>query len=184
MARCAGGLGSARPGCYTAPMRRSQSAPSRFAHALVLCALVAAVGCKNGTGAGDRCVTRDDCPNDLECIRFEASSELRCLAPCDPSTTVLCDEDTHDSQGLCQPIESDSIAGVCLLAGTTEDGDNCDSSAECMQPGICIEVAADAECYRACDTDRGNDDCEGDDVCTAVTGGAAGRGYCFDPPAD
>lgn len=158
---------------------RIPSRPIRTARAARACALLAlatlAFACAKAEGPGGHCIASADCEDHLRCFLVDATSSRRCLAPCDPATTVLCSPEGEGSLGLCAPVAGATPGGACLVGGEVEPGDECAASIDCAASGICVVDGATATCERACDTAA--PDCPAAESCQAIAGSEP-RGYC------
>jgi hypothetical protein len=152
----------------------------------LIVSLVALAACHHAPGAGDRCIDNSDCRGALRCYTVTEFGSRRCLAPCDPSAVVLCDEEVEGTEGLCAALDVDAGSppgGACLVGGEVPLGAACVASIDCAPGGVCIEQGEVAACQAACDVRGSATFCGSGKACAPLDAASPDRGYCADAPA-
>jgi hypothetical protein len=137
----------------------------------VLSAILLLASCSDAPAVGGSCVIDDECPSGASCVGIEGSKLRLCLMPCDAATTVLCDQATEGSAGVCIDLGD---GGACFTGGGTAVGDACARSTDCEPGALCVVQGEEARCHVACDV--GAPTCAAGLACESL--GGAVRGYC------
>lgn len=113
--------------------------------------------CYIGRTVGENCQGSEQCASGQSCINSPEDGPI-CVLNCDTSGT-LCTDGTY-----CMETGSQSI---CSPGGDKAEGEECESTLECVAGRRCVNAAEKNLCLRACESAA---ECRDGAVCTQLVG--------------